>query len=292
MAVSGHDAARARASYLLRMHALEKLSRALDARALDVLVVKGAALAITHYAEPWARAMVDIDVIVRPGARDRVVEALVAHGFVVIPDHTRPLSGDAFGETCLTLACGPVEVAFEVHTRLDKLVARPVDHAAIFARATPAPGLPRLLLPADEDHVLLLALHAAGHDFRHAPAGADLELLLARGVDEAAVLQRARRWRLTTVLFVMLTLLREGGSALVSDRLLRATAPRGLRRTLVDRYRSRLADHGAPLGLGWPWIARQTVLRDDLQAWTGGLVRYAGTRAVEAALVRLSPRAP
>jgi Uncharacterised nucleotidyltransferase len=285
---AGHGAARAQAAYLLRTHALEKLCRALEARALDVLLVKGAALAITHYAEPWTRDMADIDVIVRPGTRDHVVAALAAHGFAVIADAARPLSSDAFGETCLSLACGAATVAFEVHTRLDKLVARPVDHAAIFARSAPAPGLPRLRLPADEDHVLLLALHAAGHDFRHPPAGADLALLLTRGVDEEAVLDRARRWRLTTVLFVMLTLLRESGSERVPDRLLRATAPRGLRRALIDRYRARLADEGAPLGLGWPWIARQTVLRDDLPAWTGGLVRYAGTRALETALARLA----
>jgi hypothetical protein len=285
-------ATRARAAYLLRAHALEKLSQALDARALDALAVKGAALAMTHYAQPWTRAMVDIDLVVRPGARDRVVEALVERGFVVIVDAARPLSGEFFGETCLTLACGGAEVAFEVHTRLDKLVARPVDHAAIFARAAKAPGLPGLWLPADEDHVLLLSLHAAGHDFRHTPAWADLDLLFARGLDEEAVLRRARRWRLTTALFVTLSLLREHGSRHVPDRLLGATEPRGLRRALVDRYRAHVADPDASLRLGWPWMARQTILRDDLPAWAGGLVRYAGTRAVEAALVRFGGRSP
>src|ERR1700689_3656662 len=84
---------RARAGYLLRMHALAKLCKALDAAALDVLAVKGAAIAITHYAEPWTRAMADIDLLVRPGTRDRVVQALVAHGFVAIVDASRPLSG-------------------------------------------------------------------------------------------------------------------------------------------------------------------------------------------------------
>jgi hypothetical protein len=280
----------AQAAYLLRMHGLQKLDEALGApsgAALAVLVVKGAALAMTHYERPWERAMVDIDFVVRPGSRGRVLSALREHGFVEDSSAGRPWSHPFFGETALTLPCGALSVPFELHTTLDKLVARPVDHEAIFTRASPAPGLPRLLLPAAEDHVLLLALHAAGHDFRHAPACADLDLLFARGIDERAVLRRARRWRLTTALFVMLSLLREAGSTHVPDGLLRATEPSGLRRAVVRRYRAHISDPGAPLRLGWPWVARQTVLRDDLVAWARGVVEYAGTRAVEAALLRV-----
>lgn len=276
----------AQAAYLLRVHALKKLDAALGALTGAVLVVKGAALAMTHYEQPWERAMDDIDFVVRPGMRDRVLAALRAHGFVEDPRGRRPLTHDFFGETALTLACGALSVPFELHTTLDKLVARPVDHEAIFLRAAPAPGLPRLLLPGDEDHVLLLALHAAGHDFRHAPACADLELLFARGLDEGALLLRARRWRLETALFVMLSLLREGGSINVPDRLLRAIEPSGLRRAVVRRYRAHIADPSATLRLGWPWVARQTVLRDDLAAWARGVVEYAGVRAVETALLR------
>ena len=69
----------AQAAYLLRMHGLQKLDAALGAPsgvALAVLVVKGAALAMTHYARPWERAMVDIDFVVRPGSRGRVLSAL------------------------------------------------------------------------------------------------------------------------------------------------------------------------------------------------------------------------
>jgi hypothetical protein len=292
MSVAAH--AGAQAAYLLRMHALQKLDSALGAHtetALDVLVVKGAALAMTHYARPWERAMVDIDFIVRPGARDGVLAALVEHGFVVDPSVERPWSHEFFGETALTLACGAITVPFELHTTLDKLVPRPVDHDAVFARAASAPGRPHLRLPAGEDHVLLLALHAAGHDFRHAPACADLDRLFASGVDEGTVLRRAQQWRLETALFVMLSLLRESGSTHVPDRLLRALEPSGLRRAAIRRYRMHIADPGTVLRLGWPWIARQTVLRDDLAAWARGVVDYAGVRAIEAALLR-APEAP
>ena len=283
--------AASRAAYVLRMHALSKLEGALRDRGLDALLVKGAALAMTHYDEPWTRAMGDVDLVARPGACGRTLKALAAHGFVAGATAGRPLSGDFFGETGLTLDCGATSVLLELHTGLDKLVARPVDYEAIFARASPAPGLPHVLLPSDEDHVLLLALHAAGHDFLHEPACADLDLLLARGVDEAALLHRARQWRLGTVLFVMLSLLRERGSARVPDRLLATLAPGALRRAAVGVYRSRLATPGASESLGWPWIARQTVLRDDLPAWARGVLAYAWARAVERAFLA-PPEAP
>jgi hypothetical protein len=105
------------------------------------------------------------------------------------------------------------------------------------------------------------------------------------------VLHRARQWRLETALFVMLSLLREGGSINVPEGLLRAVEPSGLRRAVVRRYRAHIADPSAALRLGWPWIARQTVLRDDLAVWVRGVVHYAVVRAVEAALLR-APEAP
>jgi len=278
------DQARAQALHLLRTHALRRLSVALNAHNLDVLVVKGAALAMTHYVPPWARAMSDIDLVVRPGSRDRVLEALTTHGLVIVASADRPLTTEYFGETCLTLPCGAASVMFEVHTTLDKLVARPVDYAGIFDRATPAPALAGLLLPANDDHLLLLALHAAGHDFRHAPASADLDLLLAGGVDEAALVRRAREWRLETALFLSLTLLRESGSVHVPTRLLHAIEPSGLRRIVVNRYSLRIASRD-PLQMGWRWVLRQSALRDDLAVWTRGVAGYGGARAVEEALL-------
>ncbi len=275
------------AAYVLRMHALQRLDRALADAGLEVLVVKGAALALTHYAEPWKRAMGDVDVIVRPGERRATLAALEKRGFVVRTAADRPLSAPFFGETMVTLPCGVTSVLVEVHTRLDKLVARPVDHAAVFARAKPAPELPHLRLPASEDHLLLIALHAAGHDFCHEPACADVELLLAAGVDEAALIERALSWRLGTVLFVMLSLVRERGVVPVSDRVLGAVEPRGLRRFVVARYRSRIAGAAFTPSLGWPWIGRQTILRDDLGAWARGATLYAGARAAEAVLAGL-----
>lgn len=265
----------ARADALLRAHVLGRIAGVLTAAGLDGLLVKGAALALTVYPDAAARPMSDLDLLVRRADRDRVVAALVRAGFEDRSPADRPHSGALLGETLLVARSGVMETLVEVHSTLDKLVARPVDEGALFARARPAPGLPGLLVPAPEDHVLLVALHAAGHDLHHPLAFLDLELLLRGGIDAGALAARARAWRLGTVMFVVLEALRALGGASVTDAMLAAFAPGPLRRALLRR-----AGAGG-VALGLPWILRQTPLRDDLAAWALGLGRYAWARGLD-----------
>src|SRR5262249_35200575 len=153
---------------------LRAVSAALSAEGLSALLVKGAALAIETYPDPAARPMGDVDLLVRRADRDRVVAALVRAGATVHRPPGRPYSAALLGEMQLVLPLGATSTLVEVHASLDKLVARPVDEGAIFARARPAPGLPGLLLPAPEDHALLIALHAANDGLRHPIAFLDL----------------------------------------------------------------------------------------------------------------------
>ncbi len=263
----------AHAAALLHAHALARIGRALSSAGLDALLVKGAALAITVYPLPAARPMADLDLLVRPGERDRVVAALVAGGCRARPPPGRAHSAAMLGETALTLAAGAMVELVEVHTSLDKIVERPVDMGAVFARAAPAPGLPGLLVPAAEDHALLIALHAAGHGFAHPAAFLDLELLLRGGLDARALVERARAWRLTGVMYAMLAAMRGLGAASVTGELQAAFAPGPLRRALLER-----AAEAPAAGLGWGSILAQTPLRDDPAAWIAGLGRYAAAR--------------
>jgi hypothetical protein len=162
----------------------------------------------------------------------------------------------------------------EVHTTLSKMVAHPIDTAPLFARALPAPSLPGLLVPAPEDHALLVALHASTHGFAHAPAFVDLELLLRKGLDLDVLVARAREWRLTSVMFAMLTAMRELGSASVSGELLARFEPGALKRNVVAKVATRGASSS-----GYGWVATQTVLRDDPIAWAAGVGRYVVARA-------------
>lgn len=283
-APSAADASRQKGAYLLRSLVLQRIAAGLSARGLSAMLVKGAALALSHYVPPWVREMDDVDLLVRASEHERVVQALVAAGFErVVPHDGRELSRAVFHETQLVLAVGPGAALVEVHEALDKLVERPVDYAALFARATPAPELPGLLLPAAEDHALLVVLHAAGHELRHELGLVDLDRLLAAGLDFVVLERRARAMRLVTALHVALSALAAAGSPHVPAELLARLAPSPLRaRLLALAYDPRdvpIAKSEPRLGLAW--IARQVPLRDDLLAYARGVLRYAALRALE-----------
>lgn len=282
---SPEDHARA----MLRAHVLARVGRALAEDSASGLLVKGAALALTVYADPAERPMGDIDVLARRQDHPRILAVLKRAGGVALAAPGRPWTAPYFGETAIVMPAGAAEVFLELHTSLDKLVPRPIDERALFARSLEAPGLPGFRVPAPEDHALLIALHAAGHDFAHPPALLDLELLFRRGLRFDELASRAAAFRLDTVMFIMLGLLRELGAASINDAHVEAFRPGRLRRAILAQRTSarHLAQHEAVGGaLGLPWIMRQALLRDDLGAYGLGVLRYAAVRAAERLLTR------
>lgn len=273
----------AQGSYVLRQYVLEECASRLRHARISALLVKGAALALSVYPSPWERDMGDIDLIVRPQERDAALRALGEPGWQVERDPDRTRSAKAFGETVIHAKCGAATMLVEVHTQLDKLVARPVDLEGIFARALPAPGLRGLSIPSLEDHVLLIALHAAGHEFRHPIAFVDLELMLSRPLDWSTLVDRARQWQLQTVLYLALQTLRALGSTRAPEHVIAALEPRRLRRWAL----ARVYDVGiypparGELALGIPWVLKQTPLRDDLVTWSAGVAKYTALRLIE-----------
>ena len=265
---------RAYSEAMFHQHALRKVSHALTAARVEALLVKGAALALTVYAEPAARVMTDIDLLVPAEERDRVVAALVAGGFLERPDPTRPYSGALVGETGLFLHAGAMTELVEVQTTLSKIVPRPIDTRGVLARASGAPGLPGLLVPSPEDHALLIAIHAAGHDFAHPVGFLDLELLLRRGLDESVLVERARAWRAVGVMYAMLWALRDLGSSSVTSQLVSRFDPGPFRRALLRHLAAR-----GPSKPGLGWIVRQVPLRDDPATYAAGVGGYALARA-------------
>ena len=265
--------------------ALRKVSLALTAAGARALLVKGAALALTVYAEPAARLMTDIDLLVPEEERDRVVGALAAGGFLERPDPTRPYSAPLLGETGLFLHAGAMTELVEVQTTLSKLVPRPIDMRGILARASSAPGLPGLLVPSLEDHALLIAIHAAGHDFAHPVGFLDLELILRKGLDESALAERARAWRAVGVTYAMLSGLRDLGSASVTPELLSRFDPGPVRRALLRHTMAR--ELSKP---GVEWVILQTPLRDDPVTYAVGVGKYAVARARDKGWLAGAPR--
>lgn len=276
----------AHADALLRRHVLTQIAEAMQRDRITALLVKGAALALTVYPDPGARRMSDIDMLVADVDQERAVRALEQLGWLVARNEARQLSGVMLGETMVQARLGALTFTVEVHASLDKVVRRPIAFADLVTRASPAPGLPGLSVPSREDHTLLVALHASTHAFRHTLALQDMELLLRSGLDKRLLKERCDQFQLRTVMFVMLSVLRNLGAASVDDELVRAFEPSKVRRGMLDRFYD-LKQYPPARGdesLGWLWLVGQAPLWDDPQRFVAGVMKYAGVRSVERGL--------
>jgi hypothetical protein len=215
-------------------------------------------------------------------ARRASLEALEALGHEVLPvPDNRRRSYEAHGERTVRVGVGPVHVAVELHTTLDKFVAHPIDWPGIRARASAVPGLPDALrVPSDEDHAILVMLHAALSELRHDKAWDDLERLFARGLDERLIVLRGRAWGLGPTMALVLEALEARRPAVTLK-----TVGRELRGALPRRLLARQIFEHASLaprkGSGLRWFLRQAVLRDDPLDYALGVLRFAGRRITD-----------
>jgi hypothetical protein len=291
-----------RAAHAARSVALERVARALgeahdESRrrgepALELLLIKGAALAATVYPNPWAREMDDVDLVVRPEDEARALAVLERAGAKRAPLRApRPLSDRYFYETRLELPLGAgLAVVLELHTSLDPVVPRAGALARVMARATPLPTLPSLRAPDPVDHLALVAAHLAKDQLRHPPGLEDARLLLelvARAPGfPGEVAARARSLCAATALWLVAEALaaREVPHA---AELARALSPTVARRALLAPLYGR-AGPRFPRVFRWPWMLLAATARDDLGAYVGGVARYAVARAAERALARVT----
>jgi len=271
------------ANAMLRAHVLRLISAALQRKREKAMLVKGASLALSVYPTPASRPMSDVDLLVPPERAQTVVQALEAEGFVAHHVRSRSKSRKLLGETQLVASAGAMSQLVEVHDSLDKVVPRPLDISAIEARAMPLSGMQALQIPAPEDHALLVAQHAAAHEWRHVLGFIDLELLLRAGLDVLVLEERAKEARLVTVMFVALSTLRALGSTSVTESLVARFDPgprrRAFLRTFYDVGRFPVARGEATLGASW--IIGQTPLRDDLARYALGVARYGALRLLD-----------
>ncbi len=276
----------AHADALLRKHVLLQIAEAMKGEHITTLLVKGAALALTVYPDAAARRMSDIDVLVAEADQERAVQALEKLGWLVARSETRHLSSVMLGETMMQARIGAMTFTVEVHASLDKVVRRPIAFADLVSRAGDAPGLAGLSVPSREDHTLLVALHASTHEFRHTLALQDMELLLRSGLDKPELERRCDQFQLRTVMFVMLSVLRNLGAASVDDDLVRTFDPGWVRRGILERFYDvqRYPPARGEEKLGLAWLIGQTPLWDDPQMFAAGIMKYAGVRGVERGL--------
>lgn len=228
--------------------------------------------------------MGDIDVLVAEDDAPVVLAALSDGGFErVSVGHHRPRTQTALNETIFELPVGRGAFVVEVHTALDKVFPRSIPYADVMIRSSEATA--RLRVPSREDHLLMVALHAAVADFDHPVGWLDLHLLLAGPLDFELIAQRANDWELSTALYVALHGLRRAGSDRVPPQLLEAVRPGILRRAWLRRYfdHRHFPMHAGDRAMGLSWAWRQTALRDDTWRWLIGCGRYGGLRVLERA---------
>lgn len=137
---------------------------ALERAGTQPIVFKGAALAHTHYPEPWLRPRLDTDILVAPADRGRATEALTAAGY----DRPAFVSGEYVMHQAPFVRPGPagLEHVVDLHWRIANVeaVARMLAHGTLLSRAVYVDtGGPVLRVPAPDDALLLALAHRAAH---------------------------------------------------------------------------------------------------------------------------------
>lgn len=177
---------------------------ALRSAGVQPLVTKGAALAHTHYAQPWLRPRVDTDLLIRRRDIDAAHAVFTSMGAACIPHVTGQYVMSQFHYVRTDRA--GCQHTYDVHWRLVNPLAfaGTLTYEDMAARAVPLPNLGDAACTPDAVHALLLgAIHRAAH---HAGGGPLVWLfdihLLAESLDEAsraALVAEAVRRRVAAV---------------------------------------------------------------------------------------------
>jgi hypothetical protein len=194
-----------------RVHSLKRLLEALADRSIEVLIVKGVALANTIYPSPHLRPHRDIDLLIRAEALERAEEALFATGWQreLEPDGEKMTSQRHYRSAAVVTDY--VDLHWKV--AIPHVFADMLEFGELAARARPVPSLGRgARVPADEDSLLIACLHRVAHhqDGLDLLWLWDIHLLVQRLDDRAAeaFAERASRARMGAIAARGLTLAR------------------------------------------------------------------------------------
>ena len=150
----------------VRDRELSRVLSTLAAAGIDVLLMKGAALAYSHYPESYLRPRDDADLLIAPADRERVVRALERQAYEHVPD----ITGDAVLGQILFERPGVAGSLLDVHWRLTarRVTAGLLPFDELRARAVPVPRLgPTARAPAPVDALALACIHQSAHHPEH-----------------------------------------------------------------------------------------------------------------------------
>ena len=209
LAAQALGAAAANAIHLAHLAAIE---RAFEADGIGLVLLKGAAIAPTGYADPALRPMTDLDLWIRDDGMDRACAALVRLGFRQVAGlATRPpaLQRRSGGELVFRPESGPglVELHFSPFPGWWIRRTASPDLEGLWSRSVPAGEGRHGRRLAPEDALLQTAFHVVVNQFGQAPLRGLMDLAVisrAFTIDWTAVVARARAFRIAHATWVAL----------------------------------------------------------------------------------------
>jgi hypothetical protein len=158
----------------LRESELRGVLSALAAAGIATLLLKGAALAYTHYPSPALRTRCDADVWVRPDDRDAAARVLERMGY----DRCNAVVGSLVSyEDAFRKSCGTIEHVVDLHWQVNngQVFAHALAWDDAYARSVPVPQLGTSARTLHPSHALLVAcMHRAAHLGVDGPGGVRL----------------------------------------------------------------------------------------------------------------------
>lgn len=231
----------------LLFHRVADVLRSFRENAIDVAVLKGAALAVLHYRDWGLRPMDDIDLLVRPRQLPNAVGVLTAAGFAPAPGIDGPQSRGFYDAQ---------RRGIDLHWRVFPENPRTVSDESFWDGSVPITihGVPACALNASDQ---LLHVCAHGVPWNFAPTirwVADAMMILSdedATLDWERLLAQARARRLTLPLRDALCYLKEAFDAPVPESVIQTL--RGVRTSVAERlaYAASTRSHESR----WPWWA-------------------------------------
>jgi hypothetical protein len=235
------------AANTIQRRELADVLEALERAEVEVVLLKGTALAYTVYADPVSRLMGDIDAWVQRDRLPAAVTALDRLGYRSRDKTYRPLTLASLvgGEQQMVSSIpgtGLIELQWPAFRGEWTRHTTQIDHAGIRARCLPivVEGQ-RALMMAPGDTLIHLCHHQAiSHQFSFPGVRGLLDVHLIVGganPDWREVVACARTWRLSTVVWTVLGLARQLLDTPIPDEVLGALAPAPWRRRAIRRLR-------------------------------------------------------